>query len=103
MEPERQEEKSMSRKEFEAGLEREFPIQDRHQATGDGQALIDYAMRGYDAGVKDGKEACREMAEFLSEWFHDGQAPIHPGTMVNHVETFDEVVAQFVREMRQGG
>jgi hypothetical protein len=55
------------------------------------------------------------MARFLDAWFKggrggkggkdgkNGQAPIHPGTLVNDVETFDELVVRFVNEEAQSG
>ena len=37
-----------------------------------------------------------KLVEFLHGWFEAGQAPIHASTLVDDVETFEEVVAQFL-------
>lgn len=47
--------------------------------------------------------AIEKLRGFLREWFKEGQAPIHPGTLVNDGETFDEVVAAFVKEGKYDG
>lgn len=35
-----------------------------------------------------------KLLRFLHEWFLEGQSAIHPGTLVDDVQTFDELVAQ---------
>jgi hypothetical protein len=61
------------------------------------ETLADFAES---AGPKENR-ATGKLKGFLQEWFKKGSpSPIHPGTLVNDVETFEEVVGQFIREMR---
>lgn len=43
----------------------------------------------------------KQLAQFLSIWFRQGQRPIEPGTLVDDTETFDELVAGFLKEQRK--
>lgn len=58
------------------------------------ESLAEFAQpEGPSAGVK--------LKEFLGEWFKGNRpGPIHPGTLLDDTDTFEQVAREFVREGR---